>query len=136
MVRNISLGNNIYSAADTAEGIWCYQSWERAFNASELNITSNGNLYSQTAVGKPAVMVLWAKKGSYATKYTSLAAFVAGTGQDRSSYNLIGTNPVDSGFRPVSQVTNLAATVAQPLPSGVASKIGKAAGTRYLGAWR
>jgi trimeric autotransporter adhesin len=136
VVRNISLGNNIYAAADTADAIWGVQSWERAFNASELAINSNGNVYSQTAVGRPAVTVLWAKKDAYATKYTSLTAFVAGTGQDKASYNLVGNFPVDSNFRPVSAVTSQETTVAQPLPSGVAAKVGKAAGTRHLGAWR
>ncbi len=134
ITRGTSIGNNIYSVPVSTNSIFQAESWDKAFNGSDMVSSANGNVFAQPA-GAPPVAVRWGKKGTYATQHKTLAAYVAATGYDKNSANLMGA-AVNGSYQPTSAVTNLVGSVAQSLPAGVATKAGKAAGTKYLGAWR
>jgi parallel beta-helix repeat protein len=137
VVRGTTIGNNILSGnAAGTDPILRAQAWDRVYGASDMVASSNGNVFSQTAAGKPGYVTVWGKKGTWATNYATLAAYTGATGYDRASYSLIGTSPVSSTYGPSSAVSARESSVAQPLPSSVAGKVGVAAGTKHLGAWR
>ena len=96
----------------------------------------NGNVFSQPAVGTPKLATVWGNAGAYSTNFVTFSDYVAATGRDRNSYHHLGSSPVGSNYQPVSAISSRNTTVGQPLPSDVAAKLGRAAGTRYLGAWR
>lgn len=138
VVRNTVIGNNILTggATDTSEPILRVQSWERAFAASEMLASSNGNVFSQTRAGAPSYVTIWGRKDAWPVNYTSLSDYAAGTGYDRSSISVIGTSAVSSTYGPSSEVAAKTSTTAQGLPSAVAAKTGQPAGAKHLGAWR
>jgi hypothetical protein len=136
IVRDVTLGNNIYGARDGAEAVFEVQSWDKAFHGSEMVRYSNGNVFAQAAPGNPATVVPWAKKGTWANEFKSLADYVAATGNDRASLAHIGLPVVHGSLTPVDTIADRAGAVAQPLPAAVAAKIDRAAGTKHLGAWQ
>ena len=130
------IGNNIYSSMNNSPALYGVESFEGAFNASERNITSNGNIWAQSAYGTPADAAIWARKDAGPFKFVLLSDFAGNTGQERSSYNLINAAPVNINYQASTAVKNKEAAVAQPTPWDVAAKVGQPDGTKHLGAWR
>ncbi len=138
ITRDTSIGNNIMTggSSDGADPILRVQSWEKVFDGNDMVTSSNGNVFSQTAVGAPKYVTIWGRKSNNAANYTTMFNYVTSSGQDKNSYNHIGASPVDSSYRPVSGIKAKLADIAQPLPASVASKVGQTTGTTALGAWR
>ncbi len=138
VTRGTTIGNNILTGGSTngADPILRVSSWEKVFDGNEMLASSNGNVFSQTAVGAPKYVVIWSRKGANAPSYSTMFNYTTATGQDKTSYNHLGTSPVDSSYRPVADVRARLAAVAQPLPAAVASKLGDGASSQALGAWR
>ena len=130
------IGNNIYSSMDSAPALYGVESFEGAFNAGDRNITSNGNIWAQSAYGTPADAAIWARKDAGPFKFVLLSDFSGNTGQERSSYNLINAAPVNVNYQASTAVKNKEAVVAQPMPGDVAAKVGQPDGTKHLGVWR
>lgn len=133
VVGSISVGNNIMSASGSSPAVLNAQAYDKSWSASAV-ISSNGNVLAQPAAGAPSAAVIWGQKGANPTRYATVSAYAAGTGQDRASYALVG-NPVGSGYAATAAVVSRQAAVAQGLPSAVAAKVGRPAGTKQLGAW-
>ncbi|WP_344019261.1 right-handed parallel beta-helix repeat-containing protein [Microlunatus capsulatus] len=134
---NVTVGNNIFTGGPASKStIYLVEAWDRALNAEQMATYSNGNVFSQPAVGTPKLATVWGNAGAYSTNFVTFSDYVAATGRDRNSYHHLGSSPVGSNYQPVSAISSRNTTVGQPLPSDVAAKLGRAAGTRYLGAWR
>lgn len=135
--RGTSLGNNVYTGGTADKStLFQAQSWERVFSGEDMVAYSNGNVFSRVAPGTPRYTAVWGNRGAYATTYATLADYARGSGRDGASWQHVGASPVTSGYQVTAEIRNRAATVAQPLPAAVAGKIGRATGTRALGAWR
>jgi parallel beta-helix repeat protein len=135
--REVSVANNIFTGGTASKStIYQAESWDRKFTGNELVAYSNGNVFSQAAVGTPKYAAVWGRRDAYAVNYANFADFVRATGRDTASYHHLGGSPVDSSFRPVSAISSRHATTGQPLPASVAAKIGQPAGVRHLGAFR
>ena len=136
IARDIVLGNNILGTSRSdAEAVVTAQSQERLVAGNEMIASSNGNVFSQPTAGTPAAAVVWAKKGTYGTRYAKLSDYVAASGRDKASIAVVGSAALTSQLTPVASLTARVSTVAQPLPASVASKVGVTAGTKHLGAW-
>ena len=135
VIGNSSVGNNVLSAARGATAVLAVEAYELVDNASDLNITSNGNVYSQVALGVPNATTIWARKGAQPYQFLMLDDFRDNTGQEQTSINPMMTNPVDGAYQPKSSITTKTATVAVPLPADVAARAGREAGEKRLGAW-
>lgn len=134
---DVSVGNNIFTGGAASKStIYLVESWDRALNAEQMATYSNGNVFSQPAVGTPKLATVWGNAGAYSTNFVRFSDYVTATGRDRNSYHHLGSSPVNGSYQPVADISSRNTTVGQPLPSDVASKLGRAAGTRYLGAWR
>jgi hypothetical protein len=135
VIGNSTIGNNIMAAGTTANSVLAVESYELAFDASELNITTNGNVYSQVALGVPNAAAVWARKGFQPYHFTLLDDFRGNTGQEATSINPLVLTPVDTAYQPKSTVTSKVGVTAQPLPADVALRAGRTAGEKYLGAF-
>lgn len=133
--KNVSVGNNILSAKSTAPALYEVQAYDKTNTGNEMVNYSNGNVFSQTSTGTPKAVTIWGRRSTWALPYGTLAAHVAATGRDQNSYAHLGSSPVDSSFRAVAAISGRDGSVGQPLPSNVASKVGRTAGSRHLGAW-
>ncbi|SDS13370.1 Protein of unknown function [Friedmanniella luteola] len=135
VIGNSTIGNNVMAAGRNASAVISVDVYELISNASDLNIATNGNVYSQTALGVPNSLATWARKGSQPYQFIMLDDFRDNTGQERSSASLVLPTPVDSAYRPLPAVAAKLSAVAQPLPSEVADRIGRTTGDKALGAW-
>ena len=97
-------------------------------------VSSNGNVFAQPSAGVPGTAVIWSVQNANPSRYATVAAYVAATGKDKASYAMTGS-PVTASGTPTSTVTAKDASTAQALPAAVATAMGKASGTKHLGAW-
>ncbi len=130
---NITVRNNIL-AGGTGNCLLCVEDYSRQFTAEQLRISANGDVYQRPSAASPAWVAVWSKGAANPGVYTTPAAFRAATGQEASQL-LVEGRPALSGWRPTPEVAAKDATIAQPLPAAVAALLGKAAGSRHLGAW-
>ena len=64
-----------------------------------------------------------------------LSALQSTTGQEKKGKEFVGTPIVDANLNLVASVRGQQASIAEPLPSDVASAIGRPAGSTVLGRW-
>ncbi|WP_375422943.1 right-handed parallel beta-helix repeat-containing protein [uncultured Friedmanniella sp.] len=127
--------NNIMAAGPDATAVLAVESYELAFDASNLNIASNGNVYSQPALGVPNSAAVWARKSAQPYAFVLLDDFRGTTGQESTSINPLMTSPVDGAYAPKSTIAAKASTVALGLTADLATKTGQPTGAKNLGAW-
>jgi trimeric autotransporter adhesin len=130
---NITVRNNIL-AGGTGNCLLCVEDYSRQFTAEQLHISANGDVYQRPSAASPAWVAVWSKGAANPGVYTTTAAFRAATGQEASQL-LVEGRPALSGWRPTPEVAAKDAAIAQPLPAAVAALLGKATGSRHLGAW-
>lgn len=133
-IGNSTVSNNILQSS--ANYLLSVEDYTHQNSASQLAITANGNVYSQQRAGVPNWVVVWARAGTDPAVYGNVAAFKASTGMERQSLSLIVPTAVNGSDSPAQAVLNQVGAVSQPLPSDVASVVGKPSGTKFLGAWR
>ncbi|SDR74441.1 parallel beta-helix repeat (two copies) [Friedmanniella luteola] len=134
VIGNSSVGNNVLAAGHDATSVLAVESYALVHDAGKLKITSNGNVFSQTALGVPNATATWARQGEQPMQFVLLDDYRDSTGQERTSINPLATTPVDAGFRLRAGIASRTAEVAQPLPAHVAVKAGLSSGARTLGA--
>lgn len=135
VIGNSTIVNNIMAAGPDATAVLAVESYELAFNATDLNIASNGNVYSQPALGVPNSAAVWARKSAQPYAFVLLDDFRGATGQEATSINPMMTSPVDSAYAAKSSIAAKASTVAMAAPADIAAKAGQATGVKNLGAW-
>ncbi|WP_256793607.1 right-handed parallel beta-helix repeat-containing protein [Terrabacter sp. Ter38] len=133
-IGNSQVSNNIQQSS--ASYLLSVEDYTHEKGASQLGIVANGNVYSQQRAGVPGWLVVWARPGTDPAVYGTLAGFMTATGQERQSLSLIVPTAVGSDNVPLQSVLDKVGSVAQSLPSDVASVTGRATGAKYLGAWR
>ena len=133
VVAGIKISNNILSATGTSSAILQAQAYDKSWSAGNV-ISSNGNVFAQPSAGVPSAAVIWSVQNANPNRYATVAAYIAATGQDKASYAMTGS-PVSSTLAAVSAVTAKESTTAQALPAAIATAVGKASGTKHLGAW-
>jgi parallel beta-helix repeat protein len=131
----IRMFDNILAGGTGTDPILKVQAWDKAFGATDMLVQSEGNVFSQLAVGTPKYVVVWGRKGTNAVNHTTLTNYTSTSGRDATSISHLGQKPVDSSYRAVSAITAKSPDVAKPLPTGVATKIGRDSGVRHLGAF-
>lgn len=131
----VTLGNNVLGNPASGNALLCAEDYTYTESAEQMHIVSNGNVYNRASSSSPSWLSIWTKGKGGAYTFTSLAAMKSTTGQEARSKEYTGASVVNSSGVLSSAVTNEASSVALPLPSAVASAIGRPAGTQTLGAW-
>lgn len=101
--------------------------------ADSMAITSNGNVFSRPSASAPSVLVLWSTGRTTDDRYANLAVHTAATGDDTGSVLVDGPAVVTPYGLPTASMPGSVAT--QPLPADIAALLGRAAGTRHIGAF-
>jgi parallel beta-helix repeat protein len=129
------MADNILAGGTGTDPIVRVQAYDKAFAASDMLVLSEGNVYSQVAVGTPKYVTVWGRKNDNPVSYPTMYSYTSATGRDTTSLSYVAPSPVDSAYRAYSDITSKAATTAQPLPATVAAKLGQATGAKQLGAF-
>ncbi|WP_431280485.1 right-handed parallel beta-helix repeat-containing protein [Leifsonia poae] len=130
---NITVANNVL-AKSTGNAVLAVEDYSHEHSAAQMGITMNGNVYQRSSASAPTWTIIWSRGAGNPAVYNSLADFSAATGQDKSSRAVDGSD-VLSGIKLIPTLTSAAGSIAQPLPSSIASLTGKPAGAQQLGAW-
>lgn len=133
---DIRVRNNIMEGGGDALILFGVQSFDHEYNASDRNITSNGNVYSWPAANSPRWLIAWSRVGTDPLVFTDLGAFRASQGQEGTGFLRKGSSVFDSAGHIDATIESRSASIAEPLPSGLSALVGRASGTRHLGAWR
>ncbi len=128
---DISVGNNVMEAGVKADSIFAVEDYEQTMNASQMRITTNGNLYSQPISGRPRWVAVWTGQGTDPFVYTRLKDFVTATGQERSSRAQVGSSALTAGGQLTPAWKTQQASIAQPVPANLPVN----PPTRTLGTW-
>jgi len=131
-IGNSVISNNVVQATQYLLEV---QDFTHTVGATEVNIRANGNVYSQPTPGTPSWIVVWARAGANPYVHTGLGTFASTNGQERNGLGVVGTSAVTGAYALTPAVAAKESSVAQVLPSDVAAKLGRAAGTRHLGYW-
>jgi hypothetical protein len=135
----VSVGDNVMALATSAGNcLLCVEDYTKTRTAEQIGVTADGDVYNRLTTSSPTWVVVWsAGSGNNLNPYvyTSVSAFRTAKGQEAHGVGYDGTAVVDSTGHPTATVTNAEPTVAQPLPSAVATATGKSSGVRHLGVW-
>jgi len=132
---NITIGNNVLARA-TGKCVLCVEDFSHERSAAQMNIQSNGNIFQRPNKTTPTWAVVWSRGAGNPAVFTSVKDYSAATGRDVKSAGIDGTGVLTSLTALTAAVNNLTASVAQPLPAGVAGLIGQPTGTKHLGAFK
>jgi hypothetical protein len=130
LIRNISIGNNVI-AESTGNCTLCVEDYSHTYAASDLNITSNGNIIQRDAANKPSWFVVWSRGAANVNPYvfSTLAEYRSTTGQEARSLGVEGRAVTDAGGRILSDVAAQATGVALAPPSAIVGLLGSSAAT-------
>lgn len=131
----VTLGNNVLGNPKSGNALLCLEDYTYTESAEAMHVTTNGNVYNRASAGSPSWLSIWSRGSAGAYTFTTLAALKSTTGQEARSKEYTGASVVDANGVLTSSLADLASSVALPLPSAVASAIGRTAGTTTLGAW-
>lgn len=107
----------------------CVQDYSHAFTAAQMGAAVDSNVFQATSVWA----VVWSRGAGDPAVYNTVAQFAAATGWQSHSL-VVQAAPADSNGLLSAAVTSQDA-IATPLPSNIATLVGKSAGTKHLGAW-
>ena len=131
----VTLGNNVLGNPASGNALLCVEDYTYSESAEAMHIVANGNVYNRASTSSPSWLSIWTKGSAGANTFTSLAALKSTTGQEARGREYTGAAIVDSNGVLTASVSDLAPSVALPLPSAVALASGRSAGTTSLGAW-
>lgn len=137
-VRSVTVRNNVVAEATSrANCLLCVEDFSGHDSAEQMGINADGDVYHRTNTTSPTWLVVWARADVNPDPHvlTTLASFVALSGQERNSREYVGPSIVDARARLVPAVSEVAELIAQPLPSDLGARIGRPAGSRHLGMW-
>ena len=128
--------NNVVSQPTTGSNcVLCVEDYSGQRSAEQMGISANGNVYHRRDTATPTWLVVWSRGAGNPYVFTSLAQMSSTTGQERRGRELVGAAVLSATGVPTAAVAALAPTTAEPLPSDVASLIGRPAGSVRLGLW-
>lgn len=134
----ITVRNNVIGDSTSAANcLLCVEDYSNSMSAEQMKITANSNVYSRPSASRPTWLAVWSRADVNKNPYvfTSLSALQSTTGQEKKGKEFVGTPIVDANLNLVASVRGQQASIAEPLPSDVASAIGRPAGSTVLGRW-
>ncbi|WP_435093208.1 right-handed parallel beta-helix repeat-containing protein [Clavibacter michiganensis] len=133
IVTDITVSNNVLQGG-TGNALLAVEDHSHQRSAGQMQIRTSGNVYQRDAASSPKWAVVWARGPGDPAVYTSVAAYAAASGNDRTSVDVIGRGVLGSGFRLTSEIASLQSAIAVGVPALVAPLLGSGAGSRTVGA--
>jgi len=134
IVGPVTVSNNIVGET-TGNCLLCVEDYSKQYTAEQMGVTARGNVYQRPTASAPSWLTVWSKGAGNPGVYTTLATFVAATGQEKASLDIVSSPVVGANDAATAAVTAQAGAVAQPLPDRIGALTGKPTGTRQLGAF-
>lgn len=134
----VTVRNNVVADPNSsASCLLCVEDYSRTMSAEQMGVTANADVYHRPDNSSPTWLALWSRANVNVNPYTftSLPSLASTTGQERQGREYVGSTIVDSSGDLAPSVESSASTIAEPLPSDVASAIGRPSGSRHLGKW-
>ncbi|MBP2457501.1 parallel beta-helix repeat protein [Clavibacter michiganensis] len=133
IVTDITVSNNVLEGG-SGNAMLAVEDHSHERSAAQMGIRASGNVYQRDRAGSPRWSIVWSRGAGDPAVYTSVAAFAAATGNDRSSVEVTGRKVLGSGFRLTSEIAALQSTVSVGVPAFVGSLLGTVTGARRVGA--
>ena len=133
LVRNIAIRNNIIGSS-TGNCTLCVEDYSYRYSATQLNITSQGNLLQRKAAAAPTWLVIWPGAAGKPGVFTTLPAFASATGQERGSV-LVDGQPVTDASGRLALAPSTAPPLGNVVPNDIADAMGAARGSKSVGAF-
>jgi hypothetical protein len=130
----VTLKNNVL-ANSTFKCNLCVEDYSHQKSAAQMQIATDGNVYQRMNATSPNWMIVWSRGAGDPAVFTTVAGFVKATGQDADSLVIEGAPALSDTSLLLPKVAEAISAVARPLPAGVATLIGRPAGSLHLGAW-
>lgn len=130
----VTVRNNIMANGNGAGNcLLCVEDYSRAFSATQMKVTTTGNLFHRNAANSPNWVVVWSAGAGNPSVYTTISQFSNYTGQDKSSLDIVGKTPLDANFALNPAVAKQASGGAMALPDYVAKIAGEPVGSLFVG---
>lgn len=133
-VGPVTVSNNVI-ALPRSSGNWliCAKDATHVRTAAQMGVTANGDVYNRVTSSAPAVV--WSKGAGNPAVFGTIAAFKSTTKQEANSVAVDGRAIVSPTGVLDPSVATQASSIARPLPGTIASLLGRATGTKQLGAF-
>ncbi len=134
--QNVTVSNNVIALPTTAANcLICVEDYSHKETGEQMQLTLNGNAYNRASASKPTWLAIWSRGTANPSPYvlTTLAAFRNVAGQEARGQEFTGEPLVSSTGVVSGTITSRTSQIALPLPSAVATAIGRPAGTVKLG---
>ena len=134
----VTIRNNVVANSTSAANcLLCVEDYSKTKSAEQMGISANSNVYGRPSASLPNWIAIWSRGNVNPNPhvFTTLAALQSTTGQESKGKEFVGASIVDSSLNLTSTVSGQAGSIAEALPSDVASAIGRSAGTKRLGHW-
>lgn len=128
----VNVRNNVLSLS-TGNCLLCVEDYSEEFTAEDFEVTTNNNFYQRDASDQPTWLAVWSLGAGNPAVFTQLGDFRQATGQESTSYHLLGSAAADADGRVTAPVREAAQTTATGVPAAIAQLINVEQGTRLLG---
>ena len=133
---NITMSNNVIgNPSYAANTLLCVEDYSYTESAEQMHISVNGNVYNRPNTSSPAWMTIWSRGSAGAYVFNGIDKMRSTAGQETRGREYNGASVVGSNGELSASVTDVAGQIALPLPSDVASAIGRSSGSTTIGAW-
>ncbi|MBF4620714.1 right-handed parallel beta-helix repeat-containing protein [Clavibacter sp. VKM Ac-2542] len=133
IVTDIQVADNVMQGS-TGNALLAVEDHSHERSATQMGITTAGNVYQRDAASSPRWAIVWARGPGDPAVHDTVGAFTAATGNDRTSLDVVGQKALGSGWRLTTEIQAQQATVAVAVPAAVATLRGVATGARVIGA--
>jgi parallel beta-helix repeat protein len=130
----VELANNVIGQLVSGNCLLCVEDYTFTRSAEQIGVESTANLYNRPGTS-PQWTHVWSSGDTNPDVYTSLKRFQSATGQDGRSIGYDGSTAATTSGVLSSTARTAGNDAAVGLPSDLASAVGRASGTRWMGVW-
>jgi hypothetical protein len=130
----VTFRNNVVSGGG-GNCVQCVEDYSGQRSAEQMGISVDGNAYYRPSTSTPTWLMVWSRGPGNPYVFTSLSQARATVGVEPRGQEFSGSAIVDGSGRLSATVAAIEGQIAVPLPSSVATLIGRPAGAVHLGIW-
>ena len=141
--EGVAIRNNILTKSSATlasmtparDCLLCVEDFSGRFTAAEMDVTALGNVYQRSSPELPRWIVVWARREKDPHVFRTLDQFRRTVSQEEPGRLFEGTPVLTNDLKPRPVLTQLASSIAQPIPDRLAEIAAVPPDTKHLGAW-
>jgi len=135
-LQSVTASNNVVGPPSSAANcLLCVEDYSHQQSAEAMKVVANGNIYVRASDRSPSWLAVWSSGPGNPAVFSSLAALINKTGQEKNGREFVSKDSVSSDGTVSTSIQSQAPQVARPLPTAVAEAIGRVGAAPHLGAW-